>query len=113
MIGIRVVEHPDVGEHTLPGFFAGPAPHPFAFEQVEEALCHVIVMKVPTSADSLPGSRRLHGREEADDAAGVEIDHDGQIGEALVDPDASDVGDPDLVRHFHVELAVQRVVADR
>ena len=48
----------------------------------------------------------------ADDAAGIEIDHDGQIGEAFQRPDIGDVRHPDLVRVLHVELPVQRVIDD-
>ena len=48
----------------------------------------------------------------ADDATGVEIDHNGQIGEAFLRSDVGDVRHSDPVRHLHVELSVQRVVDD-
>jgi hypothetical protein len=34
----------------------------------------------------------------ADDTAGVEVDHDRQIGKAFQRPDVGDVGDPDAIR---------------
>ena len=48
----------------------------------------------------------------ADDTAGVEVDHDCQIGEAFQRPDVGDVHRPDPVWCFHVELPVQGVVDD-
>ena len=53
MLALRVVEHLDVVEHILPGFgpgLVGPAPDPFALEQVEEALGNGIVVAVPAPA---------------------------------------------------------------
>ena len=47
-----------------------------------------------------------------DYATGVEIDDDSQIGEVFNGPDIGNVGDPDFVRHFHVELPVQSVADD-
>lgn len=49
----------------------------------------------------------------ADDAPGVEIDHDRQISEALARPDIGDVGDRGPVPRVHIELPVQRVVDNR
>ena len=49
----RIVEHLDVVEHILPGLgpgTVGPAPYPFSLEQIEEALCHGVVMTVPAPA---------------------------------------------------------------
>jgi hypothetical protein len=48
----------------------------------------------------------------ANDAAGIEIDDDRQIGETFVGTDVGDVGDPGLVWSFDVELPIQRVVDD-
>lgn len=53
----------------------------------------------------LPG---LYGP--ADDAAGEEVDHDRQIGEAFVGADIGDVGHPGFVRHLHVKPAIERLV---
>ena len=60
--------------------------------------------------DKVRGLSALHGP--ADHPAGVEIDNDGQIGEALQCPDICDVGHPDPVRRFNVELSVECVVND-
>ena len=46
----------------------------------------------------------------SDDAPGVEVDDNRQIGKAFQRPDIGDVGDPRPVRRVHVELPVQRVV---
>jgi hypothetical protein len=48
--------------------------------------------------------------EPTDNATGIEINHDGQIGEALQRPDVGDVRHPDPVGCYHVEQPVQRVV---
>lgn len=48
----------------------------------------------------------------ANNAAGIEIDHHREIGEAFVGPDVSDVGDPGLVWSPDVKLPIQRVVDD-
>ena len=56
MLALWVVEHLDLVEHILPGLisgFVGPAPYPFAFEQVEEAFCHGIVVTVPAPAHGM------------------------------------------------------------
>lgn len=53
MLALRVIEHLDVIEHLLPGFFAGSIvspPDPFALEQVEEALGDSIVVTVSATA---------------------------------------------------------------
>lgn len=47
------VEHLDVVEHVLGCLFARPvdlAPDSFTLEQIEEALCHGVVVAVPASA---------------------------------------------------------------
>ena len=49
----------------------------------------------------------VHGP--ADDAAGIEIDHDGQTGKAFQLPDIGDVRHPVPVRRSHIELPVQDV----
>jgi len=49
MLALRIVEHFYVVKHVVAGFCAslvGPAPDPLAFEQVEEAFGHGIVMAV-------------------------------------------------------------------
>jgi len=53
MLLLRVVEHLDVIEHLSPSFFAGlvgPAPDPFALEQIEKALGNGVVVTVPAPA---------------------------------------------------------------
>ena len=53
MLALRVVEHLDVIEHVLPGFFAGPIgspSDPFPLEQVEEAFGHRVVVAVSSTA---------------------------------------------------------------
>ena len=47
MLALRAVEHLDVIEHVLPGFFAGPIgspSDPFPLEEVEEAFGHRVVV---------------------------------------------------------------------
>jgi len=46
----------------------------------------------------------------ADHAAGIQVDHDSQIGEAFQGANVGDVCHPGPVWRSHVELAVQRVV---
>ena len=43
-------------------------------------------------------------------AAGIEINHDGQIGKALQGPDVGDVCHPGPIRGSNVELPIQSVV---
>lgn len=58
--------------------------------------------------DDIRGLPCLH--RPPDDAAGEEIEHDRQIGEAFVGADVGDVCHPGLVRRLHVEPAIERVV---
>lgn len=56
MLPLRIVEHLDVIEHILSCVFAcpvGPAPDPFAFEQIEEALGDCVVMTVAAAAHGM------------------------------------------------------------
>lgn len=56
MLALRIVEHLDVIEHILTGFYAGsvcPASDPFALEQVEEALRDRVVMAVAAPAHGM------------------------------------------------------------
>jgi hypothetical protein len=50
----------------------------------------------------------LHGP--SHHAARIEVDHNGQIGEAFQGADVGDVCHPSLVWRSHVELAIQYVV---
>lgn len=53
MLALRVVEHLDVIEHVLPGFFAGPIgspSDPFPLGEVEEAFGHRVVVAVSSAA---------------------------------------------------------------
>lgn len=56
MLALRIVEHLDVIEHILPGFYAGfvcLASDSFALEQVEEALRDRVVMAVAAAAHGM------------------------------------------------------------
>jgi len=56
VLSLAIVEHLDVVEHALSGIgpcFIGPAPYPFALEQVEEALRDRVVMTVPAPAHGM------------------------------------------------------------
>ena len=56
MFAFRIIEHFDVVEDIRSRVFSGfvcPAPNSLAFEQVEEALCHRIVMAVPATAHTV------------------------------------------------------------
>ena len=64
VLALRVIEHPGVIEHILPGFLACSIcspPDPFAFEQVEEALGDGIVVTVSSAAH---GVRKIVGPQE-------------------------------------------------
>ena len=53
MLALRVMEHLDVIEQVLPGFFAGPIgspSNPFPLEQVEEAFTNRVVVAVSSAA---------------------------------------------------------------
>ena len=53
MLSLGIVEHLNVVEHILPGIgsgFIGPAPYPFTFEQIEEALRDSVVVTVAAPA---------------------------------------------------------------
>jgi len=53
MLAPWIVEHLDIVEHVLSGFGARrvvPAPYPFAFEQIEEALRNCVVATVAAPA---------------------------------------------------------------
>jgi len=47
-----------------------------------------------------------------DNATGMEVDHDGQIGEAFQRPDVGNIRHPNPVGRIHVELPIERVVDD-
>lgn len=51
-------------------------------------------------------------RRPADDTTGIEIDDDGEIGEALTGLDVGDGGDPCRIRIRDVELPVKRIIYD-
>ena len=56
MLALRVIEHPNVFEHILPGVISGLvgfAPDSFALEQVEEAFGNSIVMAVSHAAHAV------------------------------------------------------------
>ncbi|MBG6147969.1 hypothetical protein IWQ51_006125 [Labrenzia sp. EL_142] len=63
--------------------------------------------------DPFLGRRCLQRREGAYDTAGVEIDHDCQIGKTFQRLDLGDVLYPDPVGENHIEQSVQRVVDDQ
>jgi len=48
----------------------------------------------------------------ANDTAGVEIDHHGEVGEAVLCPKLGHVRESGLVGRFHVELSLQRIIND-
>jgi hypothetical protein len=53
VLALRIVEHLDVVEHVLPCLFAcsvGPSPDSLALEEIEEALCHSVVVAVAATA---------------------------------------------------------------
>ena len=53
MLSLWIIEHLDVVEYVLPCLgsgFIGPAPYPFALEEIEEALRDRVVMAVTTPA---------------------------------------------------------------
>ena len=63
------------------------------------------------------GRSKLHspGRPDsapADDAPGVEVEHDGQVQPALCRPDIADVGSPFLVGCLGGEVLVEKVRCD-
>ena len=58
--------------------------------------------------DHIGGLPALH--RPAHHAAGVEIDHDGQIGKALQGANVGDVCHPGPILRSHIKLAIQRVV---
>ena len=63
------------------------------------------VQRLQHHIGSLPALHRP-----TDHAAGIQVDHDSQIGEAFQGANVGDVCHPGPVWRSHVELAVQRVV---
>lgn len=86
---------------------------PFGFRRQTAAsrACRTTLVVCRPCIAPLP-DRHLQGkcREEADNAVREEIEHDSEIGKALMGADIGNVGHPRFVRGLHIELAIQRIV---